>query len=180
MPVAKTSRSASRMDQFPNFYRVALLTQVADTEQYTEWVTGYSIKDGYAFIIHKIKYRIAPLTRTLLNANNDQAIMGLVTNNTLTTPTLIAGISDSILDTCVLYHKEASSVGFRHDEIDIIHDFSNEPGGGRIIAPKPLYLAISSVGAGNVIGGDMEIVYTMVKLSAEVYRELYESMNPNA
>jgi hypothetical protein len=176
----RTSRSAARLDVFGNFYRTGVATTVADTPAFLEWITGFSIKDGYAFIIHKIRYRILPGTMTSMNAEGDGVVLGLTTRSDLTNAQLTVGIDNAILDTLYYARRQDTAVGFENHQQDFMHDFTNDPGGGRIVAPKPLYLVASSVGLGATFTSYIEIVYTMIKLTESAYRELYESMNPNA
>jgi hypothetical protein len=176
----KTARSGARLDVYGNFYRSVAATSVADTPAFNEWITGFSIKDGYAFIIHKIRYRVLPGTITSMNAEGDSVILGLTTRSDLSNTQLSVGIDNAILDTMYFGRHQDTAVGFEHREQDHIHDFTNDPGGGRIVAPKPLYIAASSIGLGATYSAYMEIIYTMIKLTESAYRELYESMNPNA
>lgn len=180
MAKATTSRGQLRLDQFGNRYSTSLITAVADTILFTEWNTGFSIKDGYGFILHKIEYLLLPGNQTNINADADNVSCGLTTRNDLTNADLLAGIKDSILDNCVIGLKVATAVGQQLWEGKFVHDFTNEPGGGRIVAPRPLYWAISSVGIGAVIAMQVKCWWTMIKLSGEIYRELYESTNPSA
>lgn len=175
----KTSKSAARIDQFPNFYRQTFAGS-DNAVTWTEWVTGYSIKDGYAFILHKVKYRFTNGNITSLDANADALSAAISTNNSLTLSDMQLGINSSLLDSCRVFYKVATAVGVALSEFEFIHDFTNEPGGGRIVAPKPLYIGVGAGNLGSTPSCSMEIVYTMVKLNQEVYRELYESMNPNA
>lgn len=177
--IAKTSKSATRMDQFPNFYRQTFFG-VDNSITWTEWVTGYSIKDGYAFVLHKIKYRFAAANIGTLDVNADSLNAAISANNSLTLSDIAAGVNPSLLDSCRAFYKVATAVGMALSEFEFIHDFTNEPGGGRIIAPKPLFIGVGASALGQVPSCSIEIVYTMVKLNQEVYRELYESMNPNA
>ena len=175
----KTGRSISRLDIFPNFYKTVL--SIADAAlQYNTWDTGFSIKDGYGFVIHKMEFWIPGATMTLLNADQDNITTCLVANNTLTGPQLLAGTGDSVIDQFNVSNKWASAVGMYTGENKWIHDFTNEPGGGRLVAPKPLYFGSITAGLGAAATVNVKVVYTMLKLTAEVYRELYESMNPSA
>jgi hypothetical protein len=61
-----------------------------------------------------------------------------------------------------------------------VHDFTNEPGGGRIIAPNPLYTYTFGVSIAAVVTVNFEVVYTTIKINDKLYRELWESMNPTA
>lgn len=173
--------AGSVVDRFGNYYKVSVSTSAADTLTFQEWPTGYSIKDGYGFIIHKIKYRVSTVYLAMFTTDLDYLIAGVCTNNlALTAALLRPGVSDSIIDTLVISKRLLTDVGFVYTDEDHIHDFTNEPGGGKLVAPKPLYLVVHSFGLSQVIAVQFDITYTMVKLSEPLYRELYESMNPSA
>lgn len=181
MATSKTARGTARVDQFGNFFKTTLTTSAADTLTFFEWATGFSIKDGYGFIIHKIEWVVQSAAVTLLNAADDRILAGLVTNNTWTSGGILeAGINDYVIDNFALSLNHARTAEGQLVELKFVHDFTNEPGGGRLVAPKPLYFAVTSVGAGAALTIYSKTVYTMIKLSEQFYRELYESMNPSA
>lgn len=175
-----TNRGASRADVFGNFYKTTLVSTVADTLAVFNWDTGFSIKDGYGFVIHKIEAWLKPSDVSLPNADADRITVALITNNTLTGATIEGGNNDSILEAITWQLKLATAVGQQFGDYKIIRDFTNEPGGGRLIAPKPLYFAHYSQGCGATLTINVKVVYTMLKLTEQMYRELYESMNPSA
>jgi len=178
--MAQRNRSVSRVDEFPNFYKAAIGTSGADTLTFTSWDTGYSIKDGFGFILHRLIVRPDIASLNLLNAAGDRICVALVANNKLAALDVEQQISDSIIAGVVFANKLATAVGENVKDHQFVQDFTSEPGGGRLFAPKPLYWACYSAGAGAVIATYVTAVYTMIKLTQELYRELYESQNPSA
>lgn len=178
----KQSRS---YDQFPNFFTVNISTANAGVPVYTPWNTGYSIKDGFAFIIHKIIYKLtSSVIPDISGVSGNYVAMALATRTDLTADMLRNdGVNEAILDNWFLSLRWNSAIGLAFLEQEWVHDFTNEPGGGRIIAPKPVYawMCADDGGAGVLVAkGLMQVVYTILKINNEQYRELYEAMNPNA
>jgi hypothetical protein len=56
-----------------------------------------------------------------------------------------------------------------------VKDFSNLPGGGLLVAPNPLYLAVKGTGLSAALNVNLRIFFTEIELDPDLYRELFQS-----
>jgi len=173
------------LDRFCNIYKNYVQADTA-TVAFTEWPTGYKLKDGYAFLLHQIDYQfnITGMNAASLLASKS-LVMGLGTNNQITLAQMIANTDDSIIDRYLLLHTEGqvgtlANVRYGHFCEARSKDFTNLPGGGLLFAPSKLYLFVGNDTLGVTIQGFFKLFWTMLKIDSATYQELYESMNPSA
>jgi len=171
--------SLSKTDEFGNFYRQTI-TGGSDAVAFAQWQTGYSIADLICFVIHKIRWRPNPTAVGYPNAQSDRMTFALTSREDLSGLDLEAAVQDSVLASGSRQLILASAVGQALVDPDITVDFTNEPGGGRLIAPRPLFFASYGQGLGGALVYNVEICYTMVSVTDALYRELWQSMNPSA
>lgn len=137
----------------------------ANTLTYSEIQTSVSIFEKLAWIISRIEWYIPLATRALIVASPDKFTMALTATNALTGLSLAhAGVID-------LFEWGTGDVIPGHP---IARDFSGMGGGGRIVAPRPLYLALqgdSVAGAGTV---SARIFFRQLSMSAEEYIEMVD------
>ena len=138
---------------------------------FSEIQTNVSIFEKVAWVIQRIEWYLAQATVTLLVDSADHLECALVASNSVASLGLeIPGVID-VVD---LQRYQASGVGFTYQVMPWIRDFSNLPGGGLIIAPRPLFLAILGTSLATPASVECRFYFTQKILRAEEYLELID------
>lgn len=145
----------------------------ANVLTFSEIQTGMAMFEKVAWIIHRIEWFPFLTSLQELAATSDDITMALVGNDNMTG--LVLG-DQAVYDILTLgINLVGAVVSHIILEEPIIRDFSNLPGQGLIIPPRPLYVAMMTngfVAAGSV---DCRIYFTYKSLKADEYWELVEA-----
>lgn len=166
------AKSGKATDKFSNIAAVSITEAVAGTIAYSKFNFPFSIMDKVGLIINRLEYWFGALNQ--LNTANDSVTMALIAGNTIADISLQT--DPILLDSMRLVRVDIGTAasGF-FERNPIVKDFASLPGGGILVAPSPLSVAIQSSGAGGVMTGIFKMFYTYVELSTEEYWELVES-----
>jgi len=154
-------------DQYSNVGYGTVTEGGANTLTFAEIQTNVSVFEKIAWVIQRIEWYIPLATRSLLLDASDQFEMALCSSNTLTSLSLG---NPAVID---LYALLGSAVT-AHIASPIIRDFSMLPGGGRIIAPRPLHLGLKGTSVASAGTISCRFLFTMKELSADEYIELVD------
>lgn len=158
-------------DSYSNKFYGKVLESAANTLTCAEIQTATSIFDKTAWIIHRLEYYLLPPIVNLLVGLGDEIHMALTSNNRMTA----FGLDDpSVIDVCDLYYHQITAVGFAMLQMPIIRDFSGMPGGGLIVAPRPLYAGIMGVSLTSAAQYEIRGYFSQVQLKADEYLELVD------
>lgn len=164
-----------RKDLYTNVAFQRLTMSAANTLTFQQIQFGVGIFQGVALILNRIGYVLSPATIREIAAVTDYIAFGLVSSNRLTGVNLARdpAVISSISLIGVSAAPPTSLV-----QMPIWADFTNLPGGGRLVAANPLYLAME--GAGMAAAGviDVELDFQFVQLSDAEYLELIQSQYP--
>jgi len=65
-------------------------------------------------------------------------------------------------------------VGQGLHQLPFVRDFSGLPGGGLIIAPRPLFVAVKGNSLATAVTASLRAYFTVINLSADEYLELVD------
>lgn len=159
-------------DKFANIAALLVNETVAGTTAYGKFAFPFSILDKVGLLINRIEYSFSSLNQ--LDTSTDSVWAALIAANSIADITDIT--NPLIVDNTRLQRIDlgVAASGF-FIQLPYIKDFSSMPGGGILVAPAPLSIAVKSDGAGGVMGVAVKVFYTYMELSTEEYWELVES-----
>jgi hypothetical protein len=157
-------------DRFSNVLYDKVVESSANTLTFEEVNVGLNIFDKVGLLVSRIEYTGM---ETYLSADPDHVEFGLSASN--------GWASADPAESSVIDYNRWKIVDFgtagnaieRHTPF--IKDFSNLPGGGILITPKPLYMYIQGSSLTSPGSVAMRMFFTVLKLKPEDYFELLES-----
>lgn len=164
--------ATKKADKNANLAAIFVTETVAGTIAYSRFAFPFSIMDKVGLTVQRIEYWIQGLAN--FNSTGDSVAVALCAASS------IASISNqadpSILDSISLgrYDIGAAASGMLVTT-PIIKDFADLPGGGILVAPTPLSIAIQGSGCGSTMSAWVRMWYTYMDLSTDEYWELVES-----
>lgn len=128
---------------------------------------------GVAMVIHRILWDPTAATLRELVAATDSLSMALCTTNRLTS------IAD-LTDPSIIAKKQIVCVAANTEPITrpIVDDFTNLPGGGKLISANPIFFGMTSGGFGGTAVAYVQLDFTFVELSSADYLELVQAQFP--
>lgn len=159
-------------DSYPNKFYGSCAESAANTLTFTEIQTNVSIMEKVAWVLHRLEWFIDATAWGALVATDDRISAALCSTNSLTELSLgDAGV----IDFADFGIKLLSSVGFQITlGPNATRDFTSLPGGGLLIAPRPLYVAVQGVSLAAAQTVRVRGYYTQKVLSADEYIELVD------
>ncbi len=144
----------------------------ANTLTFNEINTNVSIFDKVGWILNRLEWYIPSATSQLIQAGVDFIEFALTASNNIGDLLLS---NASVIDT-VLFNVLApvDLTGAVIMDNPLIRDFSTLPGGGLIIAPRPLYVAIKGTSLATPATVQVRGYFTQLPLGAEDYLELID------
>jgi len=160
-------------DIFANIAYGSAIETAAGTMAYGEITSGIAMFEKKAWLISRVEYSFGIGKLALLVAEADYIQAGITVSNKLTgfdlsDPALIDSVSIGELD----FGTPANAVLPREPWVN---DYSGLQGGGILIAPNPIYVAIFGYSLAAVAYVEARIYFTYVDLKPEEYWELVES-----
>ena len=161
------------VDKYANILTEPITMSAANTLTFAEVNIGLSLFDKAGILISRIEYQPSGGTIADLEVTADLIGMAVTTSNSL--------VNLGVAQQAVVTYKSlirldlgvaASGVIV---ELPLTQDFSQLPGGGILITPKPWYIAMESAGLAAAGTMTVRFFFTVVKLTAEMYFELLET-----
>lgn len=159
-------------DKFANKFYGTVTESAANTLTFSELQTNVSIFEKVAWVIHRLEWFIPYATWQLLAAAADKISCALTASNTLTALGLNAAAVIDLLE--LDYFAYGTAANTIIPQFPIVRDFSNLPGGGLIVAPRPLYVAAVGVSLTAVSTVSVRGYFTTQELKADEYLELVD------
>lgn len=163
---------AKQMDKFSNLMYGTVTESAASTLTFAEINTNVSVWEKRAFVLHRLEWYISPafLTTNILDGGdiidvaltNSQQITALTRDN------------PAVIDSMTIGLKYASAVGGELVIQPMARDFTGLPGGGLLIAPRPLFLGLKCTAIANPCTVTLRARFTVLELSADEYLELVD------
>ena len=156
---------AKSKDLYVNTAYGTVTESAAGALTFSEIQTSVSIFEKVAWIISRIEWYIPPATFALIIGAPDMWHMALTASNNLTGLDLNAA---AVID---LFEFGAGNVSAGQP---FIRDWSNMSGGGKIVAPRPLYVAVLGDSMATPGSVQCRINFTQKVLAADEYIELID------
>lgn len=163
----------TQKDEYANMLEQSLTMSGANTLTFDEIDIGLTLFDKVAIKIARIEYEAPRSVVTSLAANSDRWTVGIAADNNITA---LDYSTRALIDMTEIMVFDFGTPGSGQAMIfPIIRDYSNLPGGGLLVAPKPLYLGLETEGFAAASAVVMRLYFTIVQLKPEEYFELLES-----
>jgi hypothetical protein len=160
-------------EKWANMATITAIESAANTLTFQKLDTGISLFEKLAWVIHRAIYKIG-IAVADFGDTGDYLDYALCATNSMSDITDLA--NPAIIDWRRFIKIEdgtpATTLFF---DTPFIQDFSMLPGGGIIVAPNPLYLAVKGTGLVNAQTVKSRILFTTVQLKPDEYWELVES-----
>lgn len=164
------AQQTAARDQFANKFYGTVTESAANTLTFAEIQTNVSVFDKQAWILHRLEWYINP-AMLQLSAADDRFTVALTNSNSITS----LGLNDAaVIDEWELNCHFATAVGLADIQQPIIRDFTQLPGGGIIIVPRPLFVACKGTSLGAAGSAQVRGHFTVKELKADEYIELID------
>jgi len=159
------------VDVYTNKFYGAVTESAASTLTFAEIPTNVSVFEKQAWVLSRLEWYLRSSDYDYLISVADGINLALTNSNSMTS---LALNNPGVIDTMRVGIKFATAVGFEFVSAPIIRDFSGLPGGGVIIAPRPLYVAIQGVSIASACYAEVRGYFTTKTLSGDEYLELVD------
>ena len=166
------AKQATGSDRYANKAYGAVTMSAANTLTFAEIPTNVNIMDKTAWVLHRLEWFIPAGSMAEMGAIGEGLNVALTMSSSVTSLALnSAAIIDSLqfFAVAILAGTSAS-----HQQFPVIRDFTGMPGGGLIIAPRPLFVAMVSNGAAGACSCQCRLYYTQITMSSEDYLDLID------
>lgn len=175
--MAKKGGASRGLDDFPNIMSGTITESGANTLSFSSKLeTGYSLGDNVGLVIHRMEWWLDKASVGLLLDNADAIKMALVTSNQVSSILVTGSNIIDIVEIGLAKYGVAASGWAQYNPV-ILRDFTSLPGGGFLVAPNPLYIAINGVSLASAASANWRMFYTTVSLNDKGFRELWETWN---
>jgi hypothetical protein len=158
-------------DIFPNIVYASVVESAANTLTFQKIETGYGSLQKTAWIIQRIEWYLSASARNLIVAADDSVSAALVTSNLITALDLAQAALIDLYEYKVHYQ---TSVGFVPTPDPVIRDFAELSGGGRLVLPYPLYVAVKGTSIASAVTVKCRISFVEKELSDSDWMELVQ------
>lgn len=164
---------AEQKDKFANMAFGSTTESGTTTLTFSEINTAISMHEKVAWIIHRIQWNLAYSDINKIVAETDGIVAALTVSNKMTALNLN---DPAVIDVFnLLAWKFGTPASAQLYETPFIRRFTDLPGGGLIVPPRPIYVAAQGVSVASAITAECRIFFTTRKLSTEDYWELVEA-----
>lgn len=152
---------------------LSVTESAANTLTFDKLETGLSVYDKVGWVIARVEWRLGATTPGFFNSSGDLIAAALVMSNQLTAlndtdPAVQAIRKWSRLD----IGTAASGLFFPTTWVD---DYSTLPGGGLLVLPNPLYLAVLGTGLSAAGSCTARIFYRAIDMGQDDYFNLIQA-----
>lgn len=160
-------------DKYANVAYGIVAQAVINTLTFNQIQLAVGLFQGVAMLLHRILWMPYGGTLREIVAATDSMQLALTSSNRL------AAIGD-ITDPAIIAQMQVWGVGVAvaNEKIPYISDFSTLPGGGKLVAANPIYLAITTGGFAAVATCRVQLDFTFIELSDRDYLEVIQAQFP--
>jgi len=162
-----------KKDEYANVAFGAVTLSAANTLTFSQIQMAIGMFQGIAMLIHRIAWQPTATSLREIVAATDSLHMALTSSNRLT------AIYD-LSDPSIIAQMQIIGIGVAvaNEKLPLISDFTMLPGGGKLIAANPLYLAAVSGGFASAAVCRAQIDFTFIELADRDYMELIQAQFP--
>jgi hypothetical protein len=167
--------ATKKMDIYSNIVAVQALQTVIDAYTTAEVQIGVSLFDKVGLLLHKVEYDLWVSSMAQLRDVSNLYQVGLVSSTNVNGGNFTM-LNPDVIDTLILIpvQDEAPTARIVYQS-PVTRDFTGLPGGGILIAPRPLYVALDTNGFSAVAATIARITFSLVSLSDAEYLELLQT-----
>jgi len=160
------------IDQYANLAAINVVETAAGTLTSAKFSFPFSIMDKMALLVSRIEYWPGAIEQ--LNSTGDYILGGIIAAASVLD---LRDQSDPlVIDSFSLGRLDQGTAATGHlINMPWVKDLSNLPGGGILLAPNPLYVAVKGSGAAGVVSLWVRMYYTYMELATDEYWQLVES-----
>ena len=159
-------------DTYANKFYATVVESAANTLTFSEIKTNVNVFSKTAWVLHRLEYSWPRATMQLVVATVDAIEMALTSSDNLSDLSLSSpGVIDKMEKSYTAYGTPANAMLV---ENPILRDFTQMPGKGLIIAPRPLFLAVLGADLTGPATVEVRGYFTVIDLKAEEYLELVD------
>lgn len=162
---------AKMKDEFSNKAYGTVTESAANTLTFSEVRTNISIFEKVAWVIHRIEWHLTQATYGLLADGSDNLNLALTGSDAIASLGLEI---PAVIDLYNVFRVHASGVGFAFNTMPLVRDLSSLPGGGLIVAPRPLFVAIHGESLLSAATAEVRFYFTQRALAADEYLDLID------
>lgn len=159
-------------DKWANVAYGEVVESAANTLTFSEIPTNVSIFEKAAWIISRLEWYLSAAMYNMLDADGLGINMALTATSQLNALTLD---SPGVVDLMEIHQDFIGApTKATYHFAPVTRDFSTMPGGGRIVAPRPLYVATQGVGLAAVTTIECRVFFQQIILQPDEYIELID------
>lgn len=158
-------------DRYANKFYGKVTESAANTLTFDEIPTNVNVFSKEAWVLHRLDWYMRSADLNLLISEADYINMALTSSNSIAS---IALDNPSVIDLFRMGVMFKTAVGVMFHPNPHTRDFSHLPGGGVIIAPRPLYIAIQGVSIAAVAEVEVRGYFSRLEMDADEYLELID------
>lgn len=163
----------TNQDKFVNVITNSIGMSAANTLTFSEINVGLNIFDKVGLLITRVEFDIGASSMQDLDTDGDVVFTAITSSNNITS--LVPSQAEVIDQVSVIRTDGGAAANMLLTQRPFIHDFSTQPGGGLLIPPKPLYMAMTSSGMTVAGAAYIRLYFIIYKLSDSEYLELLET-----
>lgn len=160
-------------DKYANMISLTCTPSAANTLTFGDIDLGLSLFQKVGIIVHRIHVEWSNDLLSDLTDDEDYMQIGISQSNQIASLSLVERAMIWKAKVYVRVFGAATTVVQMQTET--IADLSGLPGGGELMAPRPLYWGITSGGLAGAWPQIMRVWFTIIELKAEEYFELLEA-----
>lgn len=162
---------------YANRFSVHVSETIAGTRAFAEVPTYAAAFSKEAFIIHRLEYAFTDASLDALVANDDMLMAGLCTSNKVYGLNPVDSFPEpGVLDVVkITGNLRGAAANLFLNQIPIVKDFTNLPGGGFIVPSRPLFVAVQGGGLVAAVTVDVRGWFTRVELKDAEFLELLDA-----
>jgi len=164
-------------DQFANRFAGTVTETVAGTIAIEEIPTNVDVFAKQAFVLHRLEYIIPSTVLALMIGANDSISIAIVNSPNVVniTPTSMNPTDPAVVDIFnINFSLRGAAANFAYQQMPFVRSFTDMPGGGLIVAARPLYIAIQGDSLAAVAGAYFKGYFTRKELKPEDYMDLVD------
>lgn len=169
----ETGGRKGRKDMYANVGYGSVTMSAANTLTFAQIQMAVGLFQGIGMIIHRIEWWPGDASLREMVAATDTLSLALVTSNRIADINVIS-------DPAIIALRKQVGVGIAVAAQDMpwITDLSSLPGGGKLVSPNPIWVAMYSAGFVAAGSARVKLDFTFVELSDRDYLELIQAQFP--
>lgn len=167
-----SSSARNKTDMYSNILTQNVTQSSANALEFAEIDVGLNLFDKVGLLVSRIEFYNNQAHNELV-ANGDTLRMAVTQSNQIASISPAERSVINMLEWNVIDHGTPANATITQEPW--MQNFADLPGGGILVAPKPLYFAIDSDGFTAASVGSLRMYFTIIKLKDADYFELLES-----